>query len=311
MATDRNGRRSRRLGILAACICSVAVIGLSPASSSGRPALLATAHPRCVPVFHGAPCKAPIQTLCNYNGLCSSKGLPNPPGPPVKATAGATSVVGRVYETYPDPGYDEVTKRTFTWYSAASVEIVAVYVVHQGIRTQSYQKVATGTHSGRGVLTDVKGLNPTLLLLQGRRIGASSSRAPMPPPANYANSASSTHCYVREVPCLGKIQTLYGFTGKAGGAVRSIHAKLGTEEEVGTAPNGIPLLRRSFTWASVAGVRIVAAYALTITDEHGKGHWDIERLPTGMHSGHATLTTKPEDKAEPNPFLLLEGRKVG
>ncbi len=131
-----------------------------------------------------------------------------------------------------------------------------------------------------------------------------------------AHGATRKHCYVLEVPCLGSIETLYAFSGKAGGALHSISAKLGPVQEEGTNPEGNPIVHRTFTWRSAPNVKLVAVYILSILTEHGKavmkhrqGQWIIQRIPTRAHSGKVTVTsTAPRDL---EPDLLLEGARAG
>jgi hypothetical protein len=159
--------------------------------------------------------------------------------------------------------------------------------------------MGAGRHKQSRKLGVLAGGLVAVVTIMGLSPAVSSSRNPLA-------TVTQSHCYVKEVPCLGVVQALYTFTGKAGGALRSIHAKLGPEEETGNTPEGMPIMRRSVTWKSVASVRLVVAYVLTIVAEH----WRIHRVPTGVHSGHATLTTEPQNP-EPVPYLLLEGRKSG
>jgi hypothetical protein len=70
-------------------------------------------------------------------------------------------------------------KQPFVWHSAPSVKIVAVFIVHKGIRVSTLQRVPTGSHSGRVTLSWVHQSaqtptgpdpNPPSLLLEGTRV---------------------------------------------------------------------------------------------------------------------------------------------
>jgi hypothetical protein len=136
-------------------------------------------------------------------------------------------------------------------------------------------------------------------------------------PATVLGASTAAHiaslCYVAEVPCLGRVQALYPFTGRAGGALHEIIAKAGPEEPAGTDAEG-PIVRRSFAWRSIPSVKLVAAFILTVRVEHNKAvmedgryKWRWRRVSTGGHSGRMTLTTDQADNTGLQPFLLLEG----
>jgi hypothetical protein len=89
----------------------------------------------------------------------------------VWAKLGPDRKVGTTYvSTPPVPGMREVFKRTFTWHSVASVEIVGVYEVHFKGSHANYRKLPSGKHSGHATLTEVRGGTAVTLNLQGRRI---------------------------------------------------------------------------------------------------------------------------------------------
>jgi hypothetical protein len=197
-----------------------------------------------------------------------------------------------------------ITRRTFTWRSVADVKMTAVFIVTEIGRTgrYSYHRVPTGEHSGHAVLVAKGDISVPYLLLEGSRTA--------PPPA------VPKHCvsFVTEVPCLAPVQTLVGFNGKTGGATRDITARPGPEEEIGKNPEGIPIMRRSFTWRSVPSVKLVAAFVLTPVSKNGKAvrirgqfRWSVSRVPTDAHSGKATLTSSEGSSLA--PFLLLEGSR--
>jgi hypothetical protein len=104
-------------------------------------------------------------------------------------------------------------------------------------------------------------------------------------------------------PCLGPIQSSYAFAGLGGGATGAIHAKAGPQEEIGKDGSGNPITRRTFTWHSVGSVKIVAVYVSTEIGLTGK--YRYRRIPTGSHSGHATLINRWSN----SPQLLLEGSR--
>jgi hypothetical protein len=290
--------RSKRSRLKRLAIPAVVLATLSPVliAHAGSPAPAATTH--CQPRYTQVPCLGPIQTEYTFGG--SGFGALGS----IWAKLGSTTVVE---QSVHGQELTEVKERSFTWHSKPNVEIVAVYVLTDVPNTNKYvvRKLSTGLHSGHTVLRSVLRTSPSrfssttpILLLQGRRTGTTTP-------------APTQHCYVREVPCLGKVQVLYSFSGKAGGALHSIRATLGPEEDVGTTPEGKPIKRRSATWTSVATVRLVAAYVLVTVSEHGKARWRIHRIPTATHSGRATLTTEPEPQGlESGPLLLLEGERA-
>jgi hypothetical protein len=136
--------------------------------------------------------------------------------------------------------------------------------------------------------------------------------AALPAATSAATATSSKHCvsYVREAPCLGPIQVLYPMFGRDGGALRSLPAKLGAEEQVGTEPNGDPIIHRTLSWHTAAGIKLVVAYELTPTVKAGKPAFHFHRIPTGAHSGHIVLmgtTNANTHIPERDPMVMLEG----
>jgi hypothetical protein len=289
----RANRRPTTPRTLAACVtaCLVMVLAL-PTGSAARlsRATARIASTRCVPISRGEPCLAPIQSVYDYPGLGSGAVTY------IHAKAGPVTEIGKNAEDEP------ITERTFTWHSIPSVKIVAVFVVTGvGITGKyHYQRVPTGEHSGHATLTGGYRRNPTLLL-EGERI-ASAARA----------SAARCVSYVREARCLGPIQVLYPMFGRDGGALRSIPAKLGPEEQFGTEPNGDPIIHRTLSWHAAAGVKLVVAYELTPTIQHGKAGFHFHRVPTGAYSGRIVLTgTRQTTTNDPErePMVLLEGER--
>jgi hypothetical protein len=274
-------------------IAALATAAALPTASSARPDPAQVATGRCVPISRGAPCLGTIQSEYAYAGLGGGAVTY------IHAHPGAEERIGTAADENP------ITQRTFTWHSVASVKIVAAFIVTEiGLTGRySYQRVPTGEHGGHAVLVAKGDISVPRLLLEG-------SRTAPPPPV------TSKHCvsFVTEAPCLGPIQTLFGFSGKAGGAVHDITTIPGPEEEIGKNPEGIPIMRRSFTWRSVASVKLVAAFVLTPVSKDGKAvrirgqfRWSVSRVPTDAHSGEATLTSSEGSSLA--PFLLLEGSR--
>jgi hypothetical protein len=251
----------------------------------------ASAQTHCVPLDRNAPCLGRIQSGYAFSGLGSGAlSL-------IRAKLSPEEEIGR------NAARDPILQRTFRWHSVSGVMMRAVYVVSQIGQTGKYRfhRIPTGAHSGHVTLTATVDVRIPTLLLEGER---TASRA-----------VAAMHCksFTTETPCIGPIQTLFSFTGKTGGAVHSITAKLGPEEEVGKNPEGIPIMRRHFTWHSIPSVRLVAAFVLTTTTKNGKAvkvrgkyRWVVHRIPTGSHSGTATLTASQGIGLA--PFLLVEGQ---
>jgi hypothetical protein len=137
------------------------------------------------------------------------------------------------------------------------------------------------------------------------------------PTGTYATvtTAASNRCvsYVREAPCLGPIQVLYPMFGRDGGALHSLPAKLGPEEEVGKEPNGYPIIHRTLSWHTAAGIKLVVAYELTPTVKNGDAAFHFHRIPTGTHSGHIVLTGTTNVSThipERDPMILLEAERT-
>jgi hypothetical protein len=126
-------------------------------------------------------------------------------------------------------------------------------------------------------------------------------------PSRATASIASTRCVPisRGEPCLAPIQSGYAYSGRGGGAVAYIHAKPGPETEIGKeAAEGDPITERTFTWHSIPGVKMVAAFIVTEIGLTGRYHY--RRVPTGEHSGRAVLIDANHKSA---PMLLLEGER--
>jgi hypothetical protein len=113
------------------------------------------------------PCIGPIQSNYAMDGL----------------GAGDTKLIwakydGRASRKLVPTG--SLEKQPFVWHSVPSVKIVAVFIIHSGVRTVgTFQRVPTGSHSGRVTLvwlhpasSDLTGpnANPPRLLLEGTRV---------------------------------------------------------------------------------------------------------------------------------------------
>jgi hypothetical protein len=215
----------------------------------------------------------------------------------IRAKLGPNKIVGHVHKTWPTPGEYEVNERTFTWHSASNVEIVGVYILREVGKGFSYKKLPTGKHSGQAKLTAVTGGSTPSLVLQGRHVASA--------------AASRTRCtpLLTGEPCRGPIQTAYSYTGLGGGDLSYLWARPGPEVPLGrrlkTFPPPAyyaPVSKRTFTWHAKPGIEIAAVYVVHSLTRR----YIYQQVASGLHSGHATLTTASND---PNPpLLLLEGR---
>jgi hypothetical protein len=110
----------------------------------------------------------------------------------------------------------------------------------------------------------------------------------------------------RTEPCLAPIQTGYAYDGRGGGDLSYIWAKPGPLTVVGEGTTNTPrpgtpyrITKRTFTWHSKENIEIVAVFVVQGLEPH----MHYQRLPSGEHGGHATLTSGLIP-----PRLLLEGR---
>jgi hypothetical protein len=70
-------------------------------------------------------------------------------------------------------------RQPFVWHSIPSVKIVAVFIIHNGVRRDTLQPVPTGAHSGHVILKWFRqarqpigpDAGPPRLLLEGKRVG--------------------------------------------------------------------------------------------------------------------------------------------
>jgi len=155
--------------------------------------------------------------------------------------------------------------------------------------------------------------SPPILVLQGRRVHATPSRfVTSLRPATPEATATKAHCqyYSRGGPC-APIMSVYTFSGYHEGDLKLIWVKLGPDQksslsasQTSQCPECREADTRTFTWHSIASVEIVGVY---VVREAGKG-FTYQKLPTGKHSGHITLTDLIGDSS---PILLLQGRRVG
>lgn len=289
--------RWKRAILTIAVVMTVSVGGVFAATSDGH---RMTAHlaASCTSRYPEVPCLGPLQSEYAFAG--SGYGALSS----VRAKFGPIKVIGHVYKKEPAPGQYEVLQSTVTVVTGRGVELAAAYELRGGNHGHYHYQRVTPNH-GQITLTGVRDGSLPILLLEARR----SRNAP---PEHHEPS-----CYIREVPCLGRLEALYPFSGRNGGATGSYRVTLGAEEHTGTSPEGTPILRRSFTWRSVASVELVAAFILTVRVEHGKAvmehgryKWRWQRVPTGPHSGETTLTTDQSYNSGLQPYLLLEGKQM-
>src|ERR1700722_8091358 len=107
--------------------------------------------------------------------------------------------------------------------------------------------------------------------------------------------AAQTPCkpISRHEPCLAPIQSFYAYAGEGSGDTTYIKAKAGKRKVAGEVYEETPrpglwqVTKRTFTWHSVAGVRIVAVFVV-----HGGFTQPLtyQRVRSGPHSGRVTLT---------------------
>jgi hypothetical protein len=127
--------------------------------------------------------------------------------------------------------------------------------------------------------------------------------------------AVSARCapYFVGAPCLGPIQVDYPMFGRDGGALHAIPAKLSPEVEVGKEPNGDPIIHRTLSWHTAPGVKLVAAYEVTIVTKDGKAGFHFHRIHIGTHSGHIPMTGTLQGTThdpETETDVLLEGERT-
>jgi hypothetical protein len=149
------------------------------------------------------PCRGPIEVSTNYAGYKEG------PSRLIKITLGPSHQISQGNERQGGE-IREVVQRQASWHSVPNVEIVAVFILHRHNTGQRfrYQQIPSGKHSGHTTLTNVVGFSGSspVLIIQGRSVKGSSTGHHKP-----------THCYVTGVPCLGRVQSLYTFDGRASG----------------------------------------------------------------------------------------------
>jgi len=121
-------------------------------------------------------------------------------------------------------------------------------------------------------------------------------------------------CAVYPFPCIGHILSEYNMDCDGGswspGATKLLWAKCNGRGIIEMAPGGNPE-KQPFVWHSVPSVKIVAAFII-----HNGAHADtLQRIPTGLHSGHVTLkwfrqAAQPTGPDAGPPRLLLEGKRI-
>lgn len=316
------GQRSGTPKALGACLLAVVVMGLAPASSESR--VLSGAQ-TVKAVTAKRPCPlAPANVPCHGTTIESAYayyGYKEGDISLISVKLGPERKVGTTYvSAQPVPGMYEVIKRTFTWHSVASIEIVAVYEVEVVGRGFRHKKLPSGKHSGHATITDAAGGSSPILLLQGRHAQATQSlhsldehrtnpSASVPATTTPAATAK-THCQYPSVggPC-APIMSIYTYFGYHEGDLSLIRAKLSPNQIVGhvhktwPTPGEYEVNQRTFTWHSVPSVEIVGVY---IQRGVGKG-FSYTKLPTGKHSGHAKLTAVTDGST---PSLVLQGRRI-
>ena len=296
---DRAGKPAERLAlVLCGALVMALLIGFHVEARKNQPARVTVAHTAqsCKPISRHEPCLAPIQSVYAYAGEGSGDVTY------IHARAGKETVVGEVFESSPFPGMYQVTKRTFSWHAVAGVAIVAVFVeTGGGIHPFVYRRVPSGTHSGHATLTAIRENKVPLLLLEGRRIQTSTQ-------AKAVTASASCQSDFRGVPCKGPIESLYAYDGYGSDQTSYLWAKAGPTEKVGERfatnpfPRDYPVTQRTFTWHSRFNIEIVAVYVI---HRPLRGHPTYQKLSTGRHSGHATLTFVGSGTP---PLLLLQGR---
>ena len=139
--------------------------------------------------------------------------------------------------------------------------------------------------------------------------GSSGQSLPVAHAAVVPKPRKPSHCPLTEAPCFGTIETLVPFNGRIINPDGPIHATLGPVEQVGTAPSGREISRRTVRWHSPAKVQLVAAFIANYIRKGNKSAYETKRIPTGAHSGSVILTTEPENHQSPEPLVLIEGRQ--
>jgi hypothetical protein len=236
---DRN-RTSARARVLAFTVGAslLAIMAAGPQAADAS----------CTSRYPEVPCIGPIQSEYGFTG--SGYGALSYVG----AKAGPEEMVGT-----PAPGKPVVYRRVFTIHTGHQTRFAAAFILHGGSHGHyQYQRVIP--RHGKITLTGGRNVRKSILLLEGRQEAHTSITAL--PPSAVARAAS--HCYVREVPCLGRIQTLLAFNGSLGGAVHSIHVTPGPEEAAGTDPEGKPIKQRKVNWKSIPTVTIVVVYRFDV-----------------------------------------------
>jgi hypothetical protein len=105
-------------------------------------------------------------------------------------------------------------------------------------------------------------------------------------------------------PCFGPIESVYAYSGFSEGETSLIKATFGRSHPLDEAHPFIE--RRSVSWHSVRGVKIVAVFVVTRT-RIPKLVFHFKRV---LHTNHVVLTMNRSSNAAP-PMLLLQGRKAG
>ena len=123
----------------------------------------ATAKAKCPFFSKGGPCLGTLMSDYSYEGEGGQSDQL------MKAKFGPREVVGTRYQLEPAPGQYHLTQHKVTWHSVASVEILAVYEVHEVRNGFKYHKLPSGRHRGHAKLTAWEDTDPPILVLFGDR----------------------------------------------------------------------------------------------------------------------------------------------
>jgi hypothetical protein len=271
-------RRGSRTGTSAAIGACLALLGMGLAPVSTSRALPATdSQTHCKSQLQGEPCKGPIRTLYSYTGLGSGdlSYIWAKPGPEVS--------LGRRLKTFPPPAYyAPVSKRTFTWHTKPSIEIVAVYVVRSLTRRYTYQKVASGLHSGQATLTtNNDDPNPPLLLLEGRKMGTG-------PPGSTTAGAMGSSC----AHPLRSSEAVDGFPGQHSDTKDfSVHVKIVSETNPGERKPGAFMTLQLVVMIHNPRIELCRAAISAVTPDNQ--HISEHKVRISAHGGTSSTVTIP------------------
>ncbi len=107
-------------------------------------------------------------------------------------------------------------------------------------------------------------------------------------------------------PCKGNLMSAYSYEGEGVQATRLLKAKFGPRKLVGTRFETLPfpgqwqVYKRTVSWTSVSGVKIVAVYEV----HEVKRRFIYHKLSSSTHSGHHTLIAV---RGQDPPVLVMFG----